>query len=272
MRTKLALRFVGVGLFACGFAGSAVAQDDDTARARELFNEGISLVDQGEWEQAVDRFRQTLELRQSSAVAYNLAFALKHLGQLVEATELLRGVMADAAAARGLRNDAQNLLNEVEPLLAHLTVNVEGADAFDVTLDGNPYPSDQIGIERAVDPGSHMVALLVGGRELSNEAVSLTEGGHAEVTLSPPRAPTPRETAEADSELPPGMGGTGETGALSDNGSDDEGVLGAWWFWTGIGLVAVGTVIAVVLITSSGGGAADPVAGDLGVFELEVMP
>jgi hypothetical protein len=249
-------------------ATPALAQDD-TARARELFQEGISLVDEGRWEDAVERFRAVLELRQSPAVEYNLAFALKNGGSVVEAAALLRGVANDPSAPPGLRRDAERMLRETEPLVAHLTIEISGdSEGTEVSIDDTPIPPDELLGEVPVDPGAHVVALFRGQEELDRERIDVAEGDTQRVSLeAPAAAPTPLDAAMTDSEAPPIL--------EVDDGEDDDdsgGILTQWWFWAGIGVIAVGTVSAVVL--ASGGGEADPVRGNLdpGLFEIEVMP
>ena len=52
-----------------------------------------------EYAVGIEHFRRALALRSSPVIAYNLASALEHLGQLVEASELLRGIASDPAVA-----------------------------------------------------------------------------------------------------------------------------------------------------------------------------
>jgi len=248
---------------------SASAQGDEVNAARQLFRQGVDAVEQEDWEQGAYWFRRTLELRPSPAVAYNLAFALRHLGRFVEAMEHLQTVVSDPQAAGQVRRDAQVLLAEIEPLVGYLTVHVSGPERFDVTMNGNAYPGGQIGSEHAVDPGDHTLTLLVQGRELATASVHVGEADHAEVSLAP-ETPTPRMVAETDSERPPGLR---PMDGAEEPIDEEPSVLTAWWFWTGVGVVAVGTVVAIVLI-GSGGGTADPVGGNLdpSSLTLDVAP
>ncbi|HMI90773.1 MAG TPA: hypothetical protein VK509_05385, partial [Polyangiales bacterium] len=70
-------------------AAPARAQSEDASRAasaRALFEEGVTFADQGHWDEASDRFRRALALRDSAVIAYNLASALQETGHLVEAS------------------------------------------------------------------------------------------------------------------------------------------------------------------------------------------
>src|SRR5882672_1974841 len=74
---------------------SAPISAEATDQARQLFNEGLALVEHEDWAGAEERFRRVLALRSSHVVSYNLASALTHLERLVESAELLRGVARD---------------------------------------------------------------------------------------------------------------------------------------------------------------------------------
>jgi len=66
-------------------------------------------------------------------------------------------------------------------------------------------------------------------------------------------APAPEETAAAGPvgyvpDEPAAQSQPGPAGATAGGGEDDDGVVGQWWFWTGIGVVAVASVATVLLV------------------------
>ena len=69
------------------------------------------------------------------------------------------------------------------------------------------------------------------------------------VTLPPPLEPSSGDLTAADVE------------------PRDEGVnvLEEWWFWTIVGAVVVGGVVAAVLVSTSGDSTEDPMLGTTGV-------
>ena len=251
-------------LFTCLvlWSAPAVAQQSDqerTALARSLFEEGVALGNQGEWAQAADRYRRVLTLRPTAHVKFNLALALSHLGQLVEPAELCRQVIRDPAAPESARRDAQDLLSTLEPRIGRLTVRLTGdPEGAAITLDGDPLDAVSIGVAMPADPGTHEVAARRGAEIVAGETVEIAEGGSAEVTLDIPPAPepevpTPSETASAGMSA---SAGGSLTGSAVD---DDEG--GAWWPWVLVGaLVVAGGVVAVLLLT---GGDEEQLDGNL---------
>ncbi len=260
---------VSVLVVCLAVAQTAVAQDDDTARARALFAEGTEFADHGQWQEAAQRFRATLRLRQSPAVVYNLAVALEQLGQLAEASLLLDRVLADPTTARDMKRLARRLQGTIAPRVGHVTIRLESDLAgATVRLDSGEVTADRVGQSIAVDAGTHTVTLLRAGRTVERHEVAVASGATETVTLGRTEGvvPTARRTAELGNEAderPPEIEEPGD-----DAGGG--GILTRWWFWGLVVAVAAGATVGIVLATS--GGAPDPVQGDLmpGVLHVEV--
>jgi len=253
-------------------AGQAHAQSPaDVEAARALFREGVALAESGDYAEAAGRFRRVLEVRAAAPVAYNLAYALAQLGQLVEAAELLEDVLGDPDAPAGIVTQAEQLNGSVRSRIGHLTIRVEGSDAAsEVTVDGEPVASGMWDDVR-VDPGPHRVVLHGDGTEVTSRDVQVGEGEAVEVELATwaPTAPTPRETAEQG--LPRDLGAAA-VGAGSGEEDSGGGLLTEWWFWTTVVVVlAAGTVGAILLF---GEDTQEPLRGNFNppLLELEVLP
>lgn len=217
----------------------AQPSDSDTAAARALFSEGRALADNQQWPEAADRFRRALALRPSPAIRYNLAVALEHLGQVVEASEQLRTAIREAPAGDRTRTASETLLRTVEPRIGRLTVTLEGdAEGVEVLLDGRPFSRALLGVGAPADPGHHRVVARRGGAESAQE-VDLDPGGTAAVTVEAPAAqatppvvePPPDSGTDTDDAAPPAaVLGPTETPAPS---------TGPNWMLVGVGGVAV---------------------------------
>jgi hypothetical protein len=244
----------------------ASAQSDDRERAasaRALFVEGVELTDQNRWDQAADRFRRALALRDSPVIAYNLASALEHLGQLVEASELLRGIANNPAVDRDLRRSAESTLDEIAPRVARVMVHAPGRSQGDhITLDDKLLLDAQLDVAVPADPGVHVVRAERNGEQLDRQTLELAEGYTLEITLDIPRAPPPREVAAlaqpASTNIP--------AATRSDSDRDEEPpLLSRWYLWAGAGALVVGAIVTTVLLTSSSGGTTPPTPGDISV-------
>lgn len=248
----------------------AAQSAEELAEARRIFAEGIDLGAQGHWDTAAERFRRVMEIHPAPAVSYNLAVALEHLEHYLEADDVLGPVLEDPTAPATVRQNAEELATRVRARLARVTIQVTGAapDA-EVMLDGVLVPSNLL-VRYRTDPGSRTVTLVVHGDTVATQTVVLAPGGDETVTLSaavaepvvplptdvqPAPAPTPASPLTAG-DAPPAHGGGG-------------GVLTKWWFWTAVGVVAVGAVTAVVVVAQPGD--PTPVTGNLGLFSVRPL-
>lgn len=238
-------------------AWAQATEAEQTALARSLFREGVSLATEERYPEAVERFRRVHELQPTPGVAYNLAAALVHTGELVEASELLRSAVASPDASAQVAEQARGLLAETEARIAHLTVRVEGAtEGASLFLDGEPLRTAALGVAMPLDPGPHVVDARRGSDVVAAEEVSLDEGQAVDVTLT---VPLPEVVAEPE---PAPVAFTGVAAGSRSGGAEDEGsVLGAWWLWTGVAVLVTAGVLGGLYL----GGAFDgpePVTGN----------
>jgi tetratricopeptide (TPR) repeat protein len=250
-------------------ARDAHAAEDsaDVDKARQLFTEGLSFVEAGDWTQAEDRFRRVLALKSSHVVSYNLASALHHLGRVTEASELLRVILRDPSADAATHDAAQQLLTEIEPLIGSITIRVSGdTSGARLSLDDRPLELSALVQTLSVDPGHHHV--VIARADAPDVDRDVTVGGdfplQADVAIELPARVTPEAVAaqaaaqkEAAAPAAATSQARGEASAERDSGS----VLTQWWLWAGVGAVAVAGVITAVLVASSAE-QAKPIAGD----------
>lgn len=253
----------------------AAAQDDDEARAasaRALFQEGVELADSSEWFEAADRFRRALTLRDSPVIAYNLASALRQLGQLVEAAELLERIVDNAGADPELRRSAASALADIRPRLGRLSLRIEGRQPGDViAIDTHRVPDERLGSTLPIDPGTHIVTAARGEKTLHSEPIFVLEGSSYEVTfrLAPLPAPAPRAAALSVAKPTPR---SHNAGLESERKPSQSFVSTApWWLWAGAGALVVGAVAVAAVAASSGDSGNRPVRGDFDPPVLRVQ-
>lgn len=99
-----------VAVVLAGTATAAAQPRGDSARARALFDEGVTLGDQQRWPEATAKFRQALALRDAPAIRYNLGAALAEQRQWDEAITHLQHVVDDEEAPEELRQRANTAL------------------------------------------------------------------------------------------------------------------------------------------------------------------
>lgn len=98
-------------------AGSAFAQDSDT-RARELYENGTILYEEGRYEDAIVAWEEAYRLSSRHALLYNIANAHERMGNYEEAIDTLGRYRAYAPASerdvldRRLRNIERRMIEE----------------------------------------------------------------------------------------------------------------------------------------------------------------
>lgn len=172
----------------------------DTAVARDLFREGSQLARENKWAEARERFERSLQLKRAAITFYSLAVAQQRTGLDVEALESYRAFLAEAttAATEPYVEPAREAVATLEKRVARILVRVEPADAPDlvVSIDGHAVPASARDRPRLVNAGAHEVTAQATGYQPARDAVTVGQGGSAEVRLSLVLAPaTPKALA-----------------------------------------------------------------------------
>ena len=238
---------------------SVRAQADEdaatTALARDLFHQALTASSEGRWEDAVERYRRVIELRDTPQVEFNLAQALMQCGHAVEASELLVRIRRTEAVPQAVRDATGPLLERAQRETARVTLQVEGDPAAaEVQLDGRSLPAATWGVAMPVDPGAHRLWATRDGVEVAALALELTAGEERSLTLSIPEA-----VGETSGAGPTRVDGAQvDTAALQHRPEDDQparqgGVLRSPWFWTVVGVVLAGGVVTAVVVNNHSG-------------------
>lgn len=219
-----------------GMAPGVRAQvpSERAAMARALFHDGLTAAREERYETAADRFRRSHLLRPAPGTAYNLASALVHLRQLVEASELLEWVMRHEESSEALRAAASETVRAIQPRLARARILVDGPiDGIELQLDGVPLAlSALLDVAVPMDPGPRRIVAYRGGAPVVEVPVELEEGAEQDIRLTIPSDPqSPNLSLRGGPERRP------------ERAPEDL----SWLLWTG---VAVGVVAAAATTTA----------------------
>lgn len=198
-------RFPLVLWLACTLLVLAVCSLGRPARAGEpgaqqLFTSALAHYDAGEYEAALEGFRQAYARSESPNARLYVARSLRKLGRLVEAYDEMHATMRSAteraeteAKYEQTRDAAAAELAILEPKIARLVIAVSAsAEAAEVEIDERSIEVHRIGTPITVEPGSHEVRVrLSGGEELSG-SLDLEAGETKTLTLSPAGQATER--------------------------------------------------------------------------------
>jgi hypothetical protein len=273
-RHPMTLRLLFLLLLVCLFPGLAHAQDGSATSAtaaRALFGEGVAAADAEDWATAAERFGRALSLRPSPTIALNLGVALEHLGRLVEAAEVFRGVARDGAASVDVRASATESLAALEPRIAWVRLSVEGPlEGVRFSVDERSLAAALVGTSVPLDPGPHRFVASREDLEVASVSLSLAEGGREEAHLSiPARVEPPVEEIVVVDETPAARAPVDEAPAapleipLPPSGPDPL----ALGLGIGGGVLVVGGVVALVLVFALPS-ANMPFTGNAGLVEV----
>jgi tetratricopeptide (TPR) repeat protein len=230
-------------------AQAAAQNTHEVALARALFEEGITLADQGDWAGAADRFGRAHSLKPTSGTAFNWASALAATGKLTQASELLEGVLRDPKAAPELIQESQKKLAEITPRRAKLRLHVapELSATGHLHVDGQEWPRAAWDVAMPVDPGQHEAVYRDAERELSHGEITLQEGEQQTLTLSPMAVAEAAPVASQPDSAP---------------AAPRKPLYKNWMLWTGVGVALVAGAVAVAVVSTRGDKTEAPVHGN----------
>ncbi len=208
-------------LAAATLATSPARADDaaNTATARALGIEGVTLADAGKCREAIEKLERAEKLHHAPTTATRLAECEIEIGRLVSGTERLQRVVREplaadahpafvAAAARAQKDLAAALpriatlrLSVKAPAGAKLTITIDDEPASDAILDSN----------RRTDPGPHKIAVTAHGCKPAATTALLEEGQTKSVVLElhvDPAAPPEPVAAAYEPVQPEARGGS----------------------------------------------------------------
>lgn len=161
---------------------------DDKAEADELFKFGRQQMQNKNYGKACPALEKSFRLDPAIGTQLNIALCYEEAGLLARAFaayEKAEKLALDKGDDRA--SGARRRASQLEPRIPRLTVQVVGKLPKNgaVLIDDEEIAEEGIGLPQLVDPGARVVALRVGGREVSRKTVTLNEGQREKVSLSP---------------------------------------------------------------------------------------
>ncbi|HVY29240.1 MAG TPA: PEGA domain-containing protein [Polyangiaceae bacterium] len=155
-----------VGCLGLTFAQSAAAAPDASKRleARERFDRGLVLFNQGDNQGALAEFQRAYQLTGNATVLYNIARVQAAAGDPVEALETLERLLAAPVDLPGARMaQLQALKQDQEQRVGFLSVRSSVAPGARVEVDGIDAGAIDPGKPLRLAAGRHVVGVLVPG-------------------------------------------------------------------------------------------------------------
>jgi hypothetical protein len=192
------------------FASAPASADDaaDTASARTLGIEGVTLANAGNCRDAIEKLERAEKLHHAPTTATRLGECEIETGKLVRGTERLQRVIreplppnAHAAFATAVAR-AHKVLESTLPRLATLRIAVAAPPGtrLSMTVDDEPTSDAIVDTDRPVDPGTHTIKVSAEGFLTSTVSASIEEGQTKSVSVelhADPNAPLKGAGADA---------------------------------------------------------------------------
>lgn len=168
----------------------------DVALARELYKEGAEFANQGQWNEARQRYEKSLALKRAPRTLYSLGVAYRSLRRFVESLESYRAFLVEPKKDddKPYEEQAREAIAELEKQVARLDIKVSPQRdnlKMMLTIDGIIVPEAAYGYPRLVDPGTHTVLVRADGYRDATQTVTVTEGEQLPVSLRLIRAIKP---------------------------------------------------------------------------------
>ena len=174
----------------------------DTALAQSLFDEGIRLLNAGDFAAACPKFEESLKHLPGLGTRGKLAECYEKAGRLASAWATWKEVAVLSAREQDARREqfARNRATALEPRVPRLAISVaaDNAPGLAVSIDGTVVGAAALGAV-PVDPGRRPIEATAPGHKPHVQDVEVTEGFNATVEIpvleaaptAPPEEPPP---------------------------------------------------------------------------------
>jgi hypothetical protein len=227
-------------LIAAALCTDARAQDESSEAAQRLFEEGMKLMEEGNYDEACPRLEESQRIDAGMATQFRLAQCYEKAGRVASAWRNYQAV-AVSARAEGQKDReayaqerADALIKQVARLTVQVPPDVASLPGLTVSVDGTAIgAADWGGVP--VDRGRHDVVASALGKRAWKTTVEVAENGARLTTRVPALQDAVNETLDVAPAPPPKEDGDGGLGPVSIAGIVLTAV-GAAGIGAGIGL------------------------------------
>ena len=204
MKRRSASLVAGLVLF-IALPGHGAEEDSADVQARQLFNEGIRLFKDEDFDGASIAFNRAYELRPSYKILYNVGQVeseLKHYCRALKAySEYVEKGGDEIEPAR--KTDVEAQIKRLEILVGSVEITYE-EDGITVFIDEERYGVTPLEGPICIDMGNHALSLRKGVTAIYGESLRIAGGQHLSLNLGggespeatlPPVSEPPKETA-----------------------------------------------------------------------------
>lgn len=212
-----------------GDSRGTVQSDEKTSAknkqaASKLLAEGNALSNDGEYLEALDKFKAAYALYPSPKLLLNVGTMQRQLGRNVDAARTYETYLRDPDADPNLSASLARTLGEIDALVGHMQIIVTPNDAT-LSLDGLKLQVSSGKTSVRVEPGTHKIVAEKSGFPPAVQTVTVKRGETIDVSLKLAHAPIVVRSVVVKQPLSAGriaafvVGGLGLTGLLVSAGT-----------------------------------------------------
>ncbi len=223
-------------------AGLAHADKKSDAEAKKAYMDGTKYYNLGDFTKAIEHYKRAYELKPDAVFLYNIAQSYRLSNDFTQALFFYKSFLRNLPDAPN-RAEVERRITEMEDAQAKAKATA------------NAPPNDPLGPKGNTSTST--------GTDTDTDTDADTGDTTDTDTDGDTKIPDPSEAggvSDAGQE-----NGSAPAGGPTDTGGGKKPIYKKWWFWAGIGAVAVGTV--AIIAVSSGGSASAP-SGDFDTVEV----
>jgi len=172
-------------------AGAQVSTDEAREKARVLADEGLKLYEEGQYDEAIERFREAEGHFHALTILLMLARAYDKNGEMLKAQGVYHRIVKEELvnyAPRVFFQSQETAKQELAALtqrIPTLEITIRGVplDDVQITLDGVTVKNTLAGQPLPQNPGKHTVVVTLPSREPVRRTVVLSEGTQERVAI-----------------------------------------------------------------------------------------
>ena len=224
--------------------GDSPNPEEVRTAARDAYARGQSLYREGEHAEAEEAFMEAYTMIPNPVVLLGVAEAREAQGNLTGTVQALETYLAEREDAPD-RASVQQRIDVIRAKPATLVISSRPAGAT-IVLDGED-TGEVTPAEIEVEPGPHVVALRLEGRESAEAQVDAIFASSPQIDLELADAVPDGETMDGDGTAVPGA----DIDDLEANEDDDSGPGTAVWVLSGVAAASLvtGTVLGFLALT-----------------------
>ncbi len=162
----------------------APASEEEKEKAREYFKEGVSLFDEKNYEQALEKFEQAFMIVPHWSSRFNIGMCHYYLGDHARALAELLAFQAEEGgeAPEDMMTEAAQVIDSARAKVAIITFS--GMDeTAEVTIDDQAPVTSPDGVEIFITPGAHQFRVMEEGNIVLDDQITAKAGQTKEVLV-----------------------------------------------------------------------------------------